>query len=254
MSQTAALRSLRATVRSAPRELKLLVVLLVAALWAWAFVLVLAAVGFARIQSFDEHLLLVLRRPENLSVPIGPHWLLDVAREITALGSTTILLVVTSSVVGYLWLERRYGLLALVLASTSGGVLITTMLKDVLGRPRPSVVPHLVAVTSPSFPSGHSMLSTTVYLTLGALLTRVSADRATKLYFVLLPSMLTVSIGLSRIYLGVHYPTDVLGGWVGGLVWALACVVVARELERRRVIAPGDAPPGQRVARSTRAT
>jgi undecaprenyl-diphosphatase len=254
MSQPAVLRSLSATVRSAPKELKVLVVLLAIAVWAWAFVLVLAAVGFARIQSFDEHALLLLRRPENLAVPIGPHWLLDAAREITALGSTTILLVVTFSVVGYLWLERRYGLLALVLASTLGGVLITTVLKDVLGRPRPTVVPHLVAVTSPSFPSGHSMLSTAVYLTLGALLTRVSADRATKLYFVLLPSMLTVSIGLSRIYLGVHYPTDVLGGWVGGLVWALACVVVARELERRRVITPGEAPPAQRVARSTRAT
>ncbi len=254
MSQAAALRSLRATVRSAPRELKLLVVLLAAALWGWAFVRVLAAVGFARIQSFDERVLLLLRRPEDLAVPIGPHWLLDAAREITALGSATILVVVTLSVVGYLWLERRYGLLALVLASTFGGVLITTMLKDVLGRPRPTVVPHLVTVSSPSFPSGHSMLSTTVYLTLGALLTRVSADRATKLYFVLLPSMLTVSIGLSRIYLGVHYPTDVLGGWVGGLVWALACVVVARELERRRVITPGEAPPAQRVTRSTRTT
>jgi undecaprenyl-diphosphatase len=124
----------------------------------------------------------------------------------------------------------------------------------VLGRPRPTVVPHLVAVTSPSFPSGHSMLSTTVYLTLGALLTRVPADRTTKLYFILLPSMLTVVIGLSRIYLGVHYPTDVLGGWVGGLVWALACVLVARELERRRVIAPAEVPAGQRVSRSTRTT
>jgi undecaprenyl-diphosphatase len=254
MSQAAALRSLRTTVRSAPKELKLLVVLLAVALWAWALVLVLAAVGFARIQSFDEHVLLWFRRPENLAVPVGPHWLLDAAREITALGSATILLFVTLSVVGYLWLERRYGLLALVLASTFGGVLIATLLKDVLGRPRPTVVPHLVAVTSPSFPSGHSMLSTTVYLTLGALLTRVPADRATKLYFVLLPSMLVVSIGLSRIYLGVHYPSDVLGGWVGGLVWALACLVVARELERRRVITPGEAPPGQRVARSTRTT
>jgi undecaprenyl-diphosphatase len=254
MSQAAALRSLRTTVRSAPKELKLLVVLLAVALWAWALVLVLAAVGFARIQSFDEHVLLWFRRPENLAVPVGPHWLLDAAREITALGSATILLFVTLSVVGYLWLERRYGLLALVLASTFGGVLIATLLKDVLGRPRPTVVPHLVAVTSPSFPSGHSMLSTTVYLTLGALLTRVPADRATKLYFVLLPSMLVVSIGLSRIYLGVHYPSDVLGGWVGGLVWALACLVVARELERRRVITPGEAPPGQREARSTRTT
>jgi undecaprenyl-diphosphatase len=254
MNQAAALRSLRATVRSAPKELKLLAALLALALWAWASVLGLAAVGFARIQSFDEHVLIWLRRPENLALPVGPHWLLDAALEISALGSATVLLFVTFSVVGYLWLERRYGLVALVLASTFGGVLITTVLKDVLGRPRPTVVPHLVSVSSASFPSGHSMLSTTVYLTLGALLTRVPADRTTKLYFVLLASVLTLSIGLSRIYLGVHYPTDVLGGWVGGLVWALACVVVARELERRRVITPGEAPSAQRVTRSTRTT
>jgi undecaprenyl-diphosphatase len=91
-------------------------------------------------------------------------------------------------------------------------------------------------------------------MTLGTLLTRATSDRLTKLYFVLLASTLTILIGLSRIYLGVHYPTDVLGGWAAGLLWALACGLVARELERRRVIRPGDAPAGQRVARSTRST
>jgi undecaprenyl-diphosphatase len=246
--------SLSASIRSTPKELKILAALLAVALWGWAFVLVLAIFGFARVQSFDERVLLWLRHSDNLAVPIGPKWLPGATQEITALGSGPVLLFVTLSVIGYLWLERRYGLLALVLASTFGGVLIATALKSLLGRPRPAVVPHLVPVSSMSFPSGHSMLSTTVYMTLGTLLTRATSDRLTKLYFVLLASTLTILIGLSRIYLGVHYPTDVLGGWAAGLLWALACGLVARELERRRVIRPGDAPAGQRVARSTRST
>jgi undecaprenyl-diphosphatase len=240
--------------------------LFAAAVAVWLGTLVIAAVGYTRIHTFDERILLAFRHADDPSVPIGPPWLLTAAREFTALGSGTVLLTIIVAVGGYLWLEQRYGILALVFISTSGGMAISSYLKLFFGRPRPSVVPHLAPVSSPSFPSGHSLVSAVVYMTLGVLLTRVTTDRRAKKYFVVLAATITFLIGLSRMYVGVHYPTDVLAGWVIGLLWALVCGMVARELQRRRVIRPepaGEAPredtgemqpiedrKAQRVARS----
>lgn len=221
-----------------PKELRLLTLLLAFAASLWAFTIIVALIGFDRVQSFDERVLLWFRDPNDLAVPIGPRWLLDAAREITALGSSTVLLVLIFSVAGYLLLERRQGMLVLVLFSTFGGMFLSSTLKSAFGRPRPTVVPHLVPVSSPSFPSGHSLLSAVVYLTLGVLLARVTPDRSAKIYFVALAATFTCLIGLSRIYAGVHYPSDVVGGWVVGLLWALGCGVIARELQRHHVIKP----------------
>lgn len=220
----------------AARDLRLLAVLLAAAALAALIVVGAEQVGFTRVQVMDEAVLRRLRTADDPAVPIGPPWLLGAAREVTALGSSTVLLLVIWSVAGYLWLERRYGLLVLVLVSTHGGMALSTALKEWFGRPRPSVVPHLVAVSSPSFPSGHSLVSAVVYLTLGALVARAATDRPTRMYLVALAAVLTGLIGVSRVYVGVHYPTDVLGGWIFGLAWALLCGSVARELQRRRVI------------------
>ncbi len=254
MARAPSLTTLSATLRSLPKEVRLLAALFAAAFWLWAVVLLVATIGYARIQKFDERVLLWFRNPTDLSVPIGPEWLLGAAREITALGSATVLLILIFSVAGYLLLERRYGLASLVLVSTFGGMLISTLLKGFFGRPRPTVVPHLVPVSSHSFPSGHSLLAAVVYLTLGALLARDANDRVTKVYLIMLSTTLTVLIGLSRMYVGVHYPTDVLGGWVAGTFWALCCGLSARELQRRRVIAPIEKPDPQRVTRSSSAT
>jgi len=245
--------TLRNTLQTLPKEVQLLAAFLAVVLWLLALALLVATFGYTHIRRFDERVLLSLRRPEDLAVPIGPAWVLDAAREITALGSSTVLLFVIFSVVGYLLLERRHGLVALVLVATSGGTLLSVLLKGLFGRTRPDVVPHLVSVSSASFPSGHSLLSAVVYLTLGALLSRVSTDRVTKIYLVSLSVILTVVVGVSRIYLGVHYPTDVLGGWVLGAFWAFGCVMVARELQRRRVITPEERPAAQRVTRSSSA-
>ena len=157
-------------------------------------------------------------------------------RDITALGGVTVLSLVTASVAGFLLLSRKFSAMAFVLVATGAGFLITVLLKSLYERPRPDVVPHLAAVYTSSFPSGHSMMSAVVYLTLGTLLTRLAATPRLKFYFLFVAMLLTGLVGISRVYLGVHYPTDVLAGWCGGLTWASLCWLVARRLQQRGAI------------------
>ena len=187
---------------------------------------------------FDEAVLLSLRAADDPAMPIGPAWLTEVGRDITALGGTTVLMLVIVAVTGYVWLIGKHGAMWLILASTLGGWLISSLLKYFFARPRPTVVAHLAEVSTASFPSGHSMMSAVVYLTLGALLTRLVARPLVKLYILAIACVLTGLVGLSRVFLGVHYPTDVLAGWLAGLVWATLCWLVARWLQRRGQIEP----------------
>jgi undecaprenyl-diphosphatase len=159
----------------------------------------------------------------------GPKWVRDAGRDVTALGGVT-------AVVGYLLLSARYGMAGLVLVATLGGLCVTSALKHWIDRPRPPLHQSDVIVYTTSFPSGHSALSAATYLTLGTLLARSTRSRTLKFYFLFLALMMTFLVGLSRVYLGAHYPTDVLAGWCVGLVWALICWAVARELQHRRVV------------------
>ena len=125
-----------------------------------------------------------------------------------------------------------------VCGSVLGGVAVSTVLKDVLQRPRPDLVPYSVYVSGASFPSGHSMMSAVTYLTLGALLARSHERKRLKVYFLLVAIFLTFAVGVTRVYLGVHWPTDVLAGWTAGAVWALLCWLAARWLQSRRTLEP----------------
>jgi undecaprenyl-diphosphatase len=200
------------------------------------FVRIAETLGEGELANLDEWLLHRLRVPGHPHTPIGPSWLIEAAQDITALGGRTMLLGVTLVAIGYLVLERKYGAMLFVVVATGGGGLLSTAMKHLFGRDRPDVVPHLVAVTSPSFPSGHSMLGAILYLTLGALLARFAARRRTKVYLLTVALFTTFVVGSSRIYLGVHYPTDVLAGWCAGLVWALICWLAARYLQNRGAV------------------
>jgi len=182
---------------------------------------------------FDVWLLRLLRQPDNPARPIGPPWLLEMAQDITALGGRTLLLLIIVAALGYLILERKYGAMWFVLAAAAGGGVLSSTMKLYIARGRPEVVSHLAIVTSPSFPSGHATFAAVIYLTLGALLARFTERRQTRVYLVVLALLLTFLVGVSRLYLGVHYPTDVLEGWCVGLVWALSCWLVARYLQYR---------------------
>jgi undecaprenyl-diphosphatase len=184
-------------------------------------------------QQFDKQILVALRDPANPSRPIGPNWMLGVAFDITALGSPTVLTLTVLAVGGFLLLQGMWRTALFVSLASLGGWFLNSALKQLFQRPRPDVVPHLRDVMSLSFPSGHAMTSAVVYLTLGALTMRIAERRLTKFYCMAVAVLATVLVGATRIYLGVHYPTDVIAGWLIGLSWALLCWIVERSLERR---------------------
>src|SRR5258706_238142 len=138
---------------------------------------------------------------------------------------------VVLSVVGFLGLQGRYRTALVVLITAASGEVISIALKNVFLRPRPTVVPHLRDVASTSFPSGHAMESAIIYLTLGAMLMRLAERRITKLYVMGMAIFLTFLVGVSRVYLGVHYPTDVIGGLMFCVLWASLCWLVAQPLD-----------------------
>jgi undecaprenyl-diphosphatase len=183
-------------------------------------------------RAFDESVLLALRDPNNLSNPIGPAWLQIMFRDITPLGGYAMVMLISLAVIGYLLMDGKRAAALWVLVSVGGGAVLSNLLKLAIERPRPDLVARLVEVNTTSFPSGHATLAAVTYLTLGALLSRVEARRRAKIYVLTVAVGLTFLIGVSRIYLGVHWPTDVLAGWCVGAAWAMLCWRIALALQR----------------------
>ncbi|MBX3439246.1 MAG: phosphatase PAP2 family protein [Planctomycetaceae bacterium] len=213
-------------------ELSTLVAMGLMAGGLWAFMAIAGEVKEGETDAIDRALLLAARNPNDLSDPIGPRWVEEMARDVTALGGITVLTLVTLSVVGYLLLERKSRAAIVVIVAVVGGLAVSHALKWQVGRPRPDLVPHGSYVSSASFPSGHAMMSAATYFTLGALLARVHDQRRLKAYFLILAAFLSVAVGISRVYLGVHWPSDVLAGWALGACWAVLCWLIARRLQR----------------------
>lgn len=203
------------------------------------FGLVASEVVEGSTQAFDRQVILAFRSAGDPAVPIGPPWVQEMARDITALGSLVVLGIVLFVVVGYLLLVRQRAAAWLMLSAGLGGVAMNFLLKQVFARPRPDFVVPAARVFSPSFPSGHAVLSAIAYLTLAALLARTTRSPRLRIYLVATGIVLTLSVGVSRVYLGVHYPTDVLAGWCVGSAWALTCWTIMTRLQHRgRVESP----------------
>lgn len=234
MAVRALLTSLRSRVASRDRdELTLLVGMLVLLGVLWLILNLAGEVLEGDTLDFDKKMLSALRKADNPSQPIGPPWLELAAFDLTALGGPTILGLTVAAVVGYLLLHGLYRNAAFVFLASVGGWLLNDFLKELFARPRPQVVPHLRQVMSLSFPSGHALTSAAIFLTLGALLMRVAERRFVKFYIMSVAVLATLLVGATRVYLGVHYPTDVLAGWLIGSSWALFCWLLERSLERR---------------------
>ena len=207
--------------------------LFVGAACAWLLVKTVPKVYKGRLEAIDNQVLRALRRPQNLSVPVGPKWMLQAAKDVTALGSGTNLTVATVILSGFLCLNRRFRAAGFLVSSLGSGLLLCQSLKGFFARRRPTVVPHLAHFDPASFPSGHSMGAALVYLTSGSIVSRQVTGKMAKVYFLSMALVLAVVIGVSRVYLGVHYPSDVLAGWAAGSLWSSACAQAARWLQNQ---------------------
>ena len=214
-------------------ELGSILSVLVLAGGLWGFIEVADAVREGETRSLDQALLLALRSPSDPSDPRGPPWVEEVGRDLTALGGVALLSLLSVAVIAHLALRRKPRAAGFVAASVLGALALSLALKGAFDRPRPDAVPQLSYVWTSSFPSGHSMLSAAVYLTLGALLARFESNFLLKAHALAWALLLTLLVGVSRVYLGVHWPTDVLAGWAAGAAWAALCWLVARVLQRR---------------------
>ncbi|MFD1981985.1 phosphatase PAP2 family protein [Mesorhizobium newzealandense] len=200
----------------------------------WGFEELMEVARATTPHAFDTEILLAFRQPGQPGVPIGPLWLEGAMRDITSLGSASVLVLITAATIVYLLLIRRPATALLIFVAVAGGQMLSSLLKLGVDRPRPELVSHLVNETSLSFPSGHAMLSAVTYLTLGSLAARFLPGRVTKIYVLSFAVLTAVLVGVSRIYLGVHWPSDVLAGWCAGFAWAMLCWLAARALQRWR--------------------
>lgn len=217
-------------------EPRILWVLLLVGLCALVFVGLAMLINAHTVQQFDREVLVALRDSNNLNRTIGPRWVQLAAADLTALGSVPVLTLCTTAVIGFLLMKRGFRTAIMLVVVTLAGGGLGQLLKGFFMRSRPSVVPHLAEVSSASFPSGHSMMSAVVYMTLAVVAASTLEGRRERLYMIVLGILVSTTVGFTRMLLGVHYPTDVLAGWTLGLGWALGCWAAARYLQRRHVI------------------
>jgi undecaprenyl-diphosphatase len=222
------------------REPIVLLGLLVVVLATWGFIELTDEVLEGSTDAFDRWSVMSLREKNDMSNPIGPTWMEEAGRDITALGGIAVMLIAIVSATGFLAISRAYRTMIVLLISTLSGMGASLAMKSLFDRPRPDFVPHLSHVYTSSFPSGHSMMSAVVYLTLAALIAPILTHFWSRFYVIAVAVGLTGLVGISRVYMGVHYPTDVLAGWAAGLTWAMICWLIARWVKPKMNISGPD--------------
>ncbi len=196
----------------------------------WAFLNIAGEMADGETLTIDRRLLLLLRTPGDANNPIGSKGLEEAVRDVTALGGTTLVIVVTIVAVLAFLFHKRHRQALVMAAAVALAWISSETTKSFYHRPRPDLVPHEVYVYSGSFPSGHSTLSAATYLTLAMLVASLETRRRTKALAYSLAGLVLVGVGFSRVYLGVHWPSDVLAGWCLGATWALAGWVALRAM------------------------
>jgi undecaprenyl-diphosphatase len=208
----------------------------------WAFLHIAGEMSEGDTAVMDRRILLAFRQPGDPSQPIGSLSVQEAMRDVTALGGVTVMTLVTVVGVAAFAMHRRWRRATLLAATVLLADISSEWLKNVYDRPRPELTPHGSFVYSASFPSGHSTISAATFLTLAMLIASLEPNRGTKILVYVLAMAMVLAIGVSRVYLGVHWPSDVLAGWCLGAAWALAgWLVLLRWVGRENVLGKGAA-------------
>jgi undecaprenyl-diphosphatase len=198
--------------------------------FAFGIVAVLMSMGLGH--EIDRHLLLQFRPGGEGSAPFGPDWFREAAAEFTALGGYTILsTIVLLASITLLTFGKRTAVVFLIASVTTGSI-VSTLAKLVFDRSRPGIVDHLDITFTSSFPSAHAMVSAFTWLTLAAIAVRFVEPKATRIFLIFAAISISLLVGISRVYLGVHWPSDVLAGWLFGGGWAGLCWLIANRIAR----------------------
>ena len=197
--------------------------LIVGAIAICIFLAILAAVSAGLTQGLDAAILLALRDPADLSRQLGPGWLQASGRDFTALGSNGVVGALVLVGAGLLALARERRASLFLLATLGGALVLQGLVKHWVGRPRPDVVPHTARVFTSSFPSSHATISAAITIAAAILLARARPERRFALAAGMAAICLSALVGVSRLYLGVHWPTDVMAGWALGTAWSAVC-------------------------------
>ncbi|WP_158625941.1 phosphatase PAP2 family protein [Arsenicitalea aurantiaca] len=205
-----------------------------------AFCLLAVGVLQGALDGIDLAIMNLLRNPDAPDALLGPTWLHEMGRDVTALGSLSVLFLVTGTSFAYLLVTGRTRLAAFLAGAFGGAFLLSFALKELVGRPRPEFI-SIAEVFTPSFPSAHASLSAATFLSVGLLLTRAEPGETKDRYVIGVAIVLTLLVGLSRLYLGLHYPSDILAGWMLGAGWVCLCWWYAERREHRAEIALAEA-------------
>lgn len=183
-------------------------------------------------QAFDQ---MVLHWMQPVAgQPRGPWWLHEAAADITSLGGIAVLTLFAVVALGMLLILRKWLSALLLLIGLAGGVALSEGLKALFQRERPPAAFQAVETLNASFPSGHALLSTVFYLTVAVMMTRAFPRRRLKAYVLGVGMVFALMVGLTRVYLGAHWASDVMAGWCVGAAWAMALWLVSYAIERRQ--------------------
>ncbi len=175
--------------------------------------------------STDTEILKSLRVPGNPALPAGPVWWLIFFKSITFLGNEIFLTLFVLAAAAYFYINKRRNFAFLLIISAAGGSILELILKEIVKRPRPEIVSHLVEPYFWSFPSGHAVISIAVYMMFFIIISTIVKNQSVKILIAVLSAVMVLLIGFSRVYLGVHYPTDIIAGWSVGCFWVSLCLL-----------------------------